>query len=40
MIIKWDPQQYLGFTGPYMIHCHNIDHEDHDMMTQYNLLAA
>ena len=40
VIIKWDPQQYLGFTGPYMIHCHNVDHEDHDMMAQYNLLPA
>jgi spore coat protein A, manganese oxidase len=38
VIIKWDPVEYLNFTGPYMIHCHNTDHEDHDMMTQYNLL--
>ena len=40
VIIKWDAAKYQNFTGPYMIHCHNIDHEDHDMMTQYNLLPA
>jgi spore coat protein A len=38
VIIKWDAEYYQNYTGPYMIHCHNIDHEDHDMMTQYMLL--
>src|SRR3712207_8129581 len=23
--------------GRYMIHCHNLSHEDHDMMTQYQV---
>ena len=23
--------------GRYMIHCHNLPHEDHDMMTQYRV---
>jgi spore coat protein A len=38
VIIKWDPEEYLHFTGPYMMHCHNVDHEDHDMMTQFQVL--
>ena len=24
--------------GKYMIHCHNLVHEDHDMMTQYEVI--
>ena len=24
-------------TGRYMIHCHNLPHEDHDMMTQFRV---
>jgi heme/copper-type cytochrome/quinol oxidase subunit 2 len=23
--------------GRYMIHCHNLTHEDHDMMTQFRV---
>ena len=26
-------------TGRYMIHCHNLPHEDHDMMTQFRVGA-
>jgi hypothetical protein len=27
--------------GKYMIHCHNLPHEDHDMMSQFSVgLAA
>jgi FtsP/CotA-like multicopper oxidase with cupredoxin domain len=26
-----------GTQGRYMIHCHNLTHEDHDMMTQYQI---
>ena len=25
-------------TGKYMMHCHNLVHEDHDMMVQYNVV--
>ena len=25
-------------TGRYMMHCHNIVHEDHDMMVQYEVI--
>ena len=39
VIINFDPKKFF-FTGPYLMHCHNIDHEDHDMMTQYNMLAV
>jgi hypothetical protein len=24
--------------GKYMIHCHNLIHEDHDMMAQYEVI--
>ena len=24
--------------GKYMVHCHNLVHEDHDMMTQFEVL--
>ena len=40
VIIKWDAAEYHNFTGPYMMHCHNVDHEDHDMMTQFQVLPA
>jgi spore coat protein A, manganese oxidase len=26
------------FRGPYVMHCHNIEHEDHDMMTQFKIV--
>jgi spore coat protein A len=26
-------------AGKYMVHCHNIIHEDHDMMTQYEVVS-
>jgi FtsP/CotA-like multicopper oxidase with cupredoxin domain len=26
--------------GKYMMHCHNLVHEDHDMMTQFEVVAA
>lgn len=38
IIINFDPHEYLNFTGPYMMHCHNVNHEDHDMMTQFQVL--
>jgi spore coat protein A, manganese oxidase len=28
-----------GYHGRYMIHCHNLSHEDHDMMTQFQIGA-
>jgi spore coat protein A len=28
-----------GSHGRYMIHCHNLSHEDHDMMTQFQIGA-
>jgi hypothetical protein len=32
---KGDPST----DGRYMIHCHNLPHEDHDMMTQFRVGA-
>jgi spore coat protein A, manganese oxidase len=26
-------------TGRYMMHCHNLVHEDHDMMGQFNVVG-
>jgi spore coat protein A len=26
--------------GRYMIHCHNLSHEDHDMMTHYQVIYS
>ena len=32
--------RFTGQRGKYMIHCHNLIHEDHDMMTQFEVLPA
>jgi spore coat protein A len=32
LIMKFGPEH-----GRYMIHCHNLSHEDHDMMTQFQV---
>jgi FtsP/CotA-like multicopper oxidase with cupredoxin domain len=35
-ILGVDPDQTeIRRSGRYMIHCHNVSHEDHDMMTQF-----
>jgi FtsP/CotA-like multicopper oxidase with cupredoxin domain len=35
LIMKFTPQ-----IGKYMVHCHNLVHEDHDMMVQYEVGAG
>jgi spore coat protein A, manganese oxidase len=35
VIASFNPQ-----PGKYMFHCHNIVHEDHDMMTQFEVMAC
>lgn len=30
---------YLSWNGVYMFHCHNLIHEDHDMMAAFNVTA-
>ncbi|MBI4310772.1 MAG: multicopper oxidase domain-containing protein [Chloroflexi bacterium] len=30
--------KFQHFKGPYVFHCHNIEHEDHDMMTQFRVV--
>jgi FtsP/CotA-like multicopper oxidase with cupredoxin domain len=34
VIMKFD-----GACGKYMMHCHNLVHEDHDMMSQFEVVA-
>jgi spore coat protein A, manganese oxidase len=29
---------FAGLRGRYVFHCHNIEHEDHDMMTQFEVV--
>jgi FtsP/CotA-like multicopper oxidase with cupredoxin domain len=33
IIVKFGPNK-----GRYVMHCHNLDHEDHSMMTQFEVL--
>lgn len=30
--------KFVDFRGVYVFHCHNIEHEDHDMMTQFQVV--
>ena len=30
--------QFADYTGPYMIHCHMLNHEDHGMMTNFQVM--
>lgn len=30
--------QFTGHTGTYVYHCHNLEHEDHDMMAQFRVV--
>jgi FtsP/CotA-like multicopper oxidase with cupredoxin domain len=30
--------QFANFRGRYVVHCHNMSHEDHDMMTQFDVV--
>jgi FtsP/CotA-like multicopper oxidase with cupredoxin domain len=32
--------RFEGACGRYMVHCHNLVHEDHDMMTQFEVVHA
>jgi FtsP/CotA-like multicopper oxidase with cupredoxin domain len=31
---------WAGFSGTYVFHCHNLEHEDHDMMGQFHTQPA
>ena len=31
---------FSDFTGKYVIHCHMLDHEDHGLMTQFEVVAS
>jgi FtsP/CotA-like multicopper oxidase with cupredoxin domain len=30
--------RFEGYRGRYLIHCHNLEHEDHDMMARYDVV--
>jgi FtsP/CotA-like multicopper oxidase with cupredoxin domain len=30
--------QFANFRGRYVFHCHNLDHEDRDMMSQFDVI--
>jgi len=30
--------RFDGYRGRYLIHCHNLEHEDHDMMARYDVV--
>jgi FtsP/CotA-like multicopper oxidase with cupredoxin domain len=31
--------RFSDFTGKYMMHCHNLTHEDHAMMIRFDVVA-
>ena len=30
--------RFEDYTGPFMIHCHMLDHEDHGMMARFDVV--
>jgi len=30
--------RFRDFTGPFVFHCHNIEHEDMSMMARFNVI--
>jgi FtsP/CotA-like multicopper oxidase with cupredoxin domain len=30
--------RFQGFKGRYLIHCHNLEHEDHSMMARFDVV--
>jgi FtsP/CotA-like multicopper oxidase with cupredoxin domain len=30
--------RFKGYTGRYMMHCHNLEHEDHSMMARFDVV--
>ena len=31
---------FTDFTGKYVIHCHMLDHEDHGLMSQFEIVGG
>ena len=31
--------RFRDFTGKYLLHCHNLTHEDHAMMARWDVVA-
>jgi spore coat protein A len=32
--------RFEGYVGRYMMHCHNLEHEDHSMMARFDVVAS
>ena len=32
--------RFRDFTGKYMMHCHNLTHEDHEMMIRFDVVEV
>ena len=32
--------RFTDYTGPFMIHCHMLDHEDHGMMARFDVVPV
>jgi FtsP/CotA-like multicopper oxidase with cupredoxin domain len=32
--------RFQGFTGKYLFHCHNLEHEDLGMMADYEIVES
>jgi FtsP/CotA-like multicopper oxidase with cupredoxin domain len=32
------PRQISDYTGKFVLHCHMLDHEDHGLMTQFQVV--
>ncbi len=30
--------RFDGYRGRYLLHCHNLEHEDHDMMARFDVV--
>ena len=30
--------KFEGYRGRYLMHCHNLEHEDHNMMARYDVV--
>ena len=30
--------KFEGYRGRYLLHCHNLEHEDHSMMARFDVL--
>ena len=36
--VPYEESRFTDYTGPFMIHCHMLDHEDHGMMARFDVV--